>query len=107
MQTRLFFHTTNLATYPMVAAKKPAAVQKLPESIQGVVQAKEVSLVRVNVTGQPFDYFRPWQKKAPFSKRALCAVLPHARVLVTPDLAATQNYVAPERAESGDKTAAN
>ena len=29
---------------------------------------KQLSLVRVNVTGQPYDYFRPWQKKAPFSK---------------------------------------
>ena len=25
--------------------------------------------MRVNVTGQPYDNFRPWQKKAPFSKR--------------------------------------
>ena len=68
---------------------------------------KEVSLVRVNVTGQPFDYFRPWQKKAPFSKRALGAVLPHDRVLVTADLVENQNYVELERAETGEKTAAN
>jgi len=89
-------------------AKKPGvAVQKLPSTTQGAVEAKEVSLVRVNVTGQPFDYFRPWQKKAPFSKRALGAVLPHGRVLVTADLVANQNYVELERAESGEKTAAN
>ena len=36
---------------------------------------KQLALVRVNVTGQSYDYFRPWQKKAPFSKRALGAVL--------------------------------
>ena len=107
IRTLLVFFITALATSTMVAAKKPAAVQKLPPSIQGVVQAKEVSLVRVNVTGQPFDYFRPWQKKAPFSKRALGAVLPHDRVLVTADLVQNQNYVELERAESGDKTAAN
>ncbi len=71
------------------------------------MQAKEVSLVRVNVTGQPYDYFRPWQKKAPFSKRALGAVLAHDRVLVTADLVANQNYVELERAESGERTAAN
>src|ERR1041385_1205950 len=107
MRTTLFLLVTLLATSSLVEAKKPAAVQKLPPSIQGVVQAKEVSLVRVNVTGQPFDYFRPWQKKAPFSKRALGAVLAHDRVLVTADLVANQNYVELERAESGDKTAAN
>src|SRR5204863_212282 len=31
---------------------------------------KQLALVRVNVTGQTYDYFRPWQKKAPFSKLA-------------------------------------
>jgi S1-C subfamily serine protease len=71
------------------------------------VKQKPLSLVRVNVTGQPYDYFRPWQKKAPVSKRALGAVLSKGRVLVTADLVANQNYVELERAESGDKTAAN
>src|SRR5204862_3458678 len=72
-----------------------------------VVKPKELSLVRVNVTGQPYDFVRPWQKKAPFSKRALGAVLSGGRVLVTADLVANQNYVELERAESGDKSAAN
>src|ERR1700738_95659 len=71
------------------------------------VKQKLLSLVRVNVTGQPFDYFRPWQKKAPVSKRALGAVLSKGRVLVTADLVTNQNYVELERAESGEKTAAN
>ena len=81
-----------------------SAVTKGPET---VVKPKELSLVRVNVTGQPYDFVRPWQKKAPFSKRALGAVLPGGRVLVTADLVANQNYVELERAESGDKIAAN
>src|SRR5213596_2279792 len=68
---------------------------------------KQLALVRVNVTGQSYDYFRPWQKKAPFSKRALGAVLSKGRVLVTADLVSNQNYVELERAESGEKTAAN
>src|ERR1700757_1298159 len=68
---------------------------------------KQLALVRVNVTGQAYDYFRPWQKKAPFSKRALGAVLSKGRVLVTADLVANQNFVELERAESGEKTAAN
>src|ERR1700740_3114717 len=71
------------------------------------VKQKLLSLVRVNVTGQPYDYFRPWQKKAPISKRALGAVLSKGRVLVTADLVANQNYVELEKAESGEKTAAN
>src|SRR6059036_3760365 len=81
-------------------AKKESAI---PPS---VVKQKQLALVRVNVTGQSYDYFRPWQKKAPFSKRALGAVLSKGRVLVTADLVANQNYVELERAESGEKTAA-
>ena len=84
-----------------IAKKEPA----LPTAKEG--KQKPLSLVRVNVTVQPYDYFRPWQKKAPQSKRALGAVLSKGRVLVTADLVANQNYVELERAESGEKSAAN
>jgi len=87
------------AIAPVFAKKEPAL--PAPAGVQ-----KQLSLVRVNVTGQPYDYFRPWQKKAPFSKRALGAVLPQGRVLVTADLVANENYVELERAESGEKIAA-
>ncbi len=108
MRTPALFLVALLALVPLAEAKKtPVSVKKLPAGAQDAVEAKEVSLVRVNVTGQPYDYFRPWQKKAPFSKRALGAVLPNNRVLVTADLVANQNYVELERAESGEKTAAS
>jgi hypothetical protein len=55
----------------------------------------------VNFTLHGYDYYRPLQKNAPFSKRALGAVLPKGRVLVTADLVTNQNYVELERAESG------
>src|SRR5246500_4914473 len=84
-----------------------ALAKKEPAIPATAAQPKQVALVRVNVTGQGYDYFRPWQKKAPFSKRALGAVLPKGRVLVTADLVTNQNYVELERAESGEKTAAN
>jgi hypothetical protein len=84
----------------------PVAAPVVPAAVSAV-KPKEVSLVRVNVTGQPYDYTRPWQKKAPFSKRALGAVLPKNRVLVTADLVANQNYVELERAESGAKSGAD
>src|SRR5881394_3034318 len=84
-----------------------ALAKKEPAIPTTAAQPKQVALVRVNVTGQGYDYFRPWQKKAPFSKRALGAVLPKGRVLVTADLVTNQNYVELERAESGEKTAAN
>jgi S1-C subfamily serine protease len=108
MRAPIFVLITILASATSLPAKnQPTSVRKVSSTAQGAVRAKEVSLVRVNVTGQPFDYFRPWQKKAPFTKRALGAVLPNDHVLVTADLVANQNYVELERAESGEKTAAN
>src|SRR6266436_7026133 len=91
----------------LFAAMAPVFAKKEPALPAPAGAQKQLSLVRVNVTGQPYDYFRPWQKKAPFSKRALGAVLPQGRVLVTADLVANQNYVELEQAESGDKTAAD
>jgi S1-C subfamily serine protease len=91
----------------LMVAVMPLASLAATKGPETVVKPKELSLVRVNVTGQPYDFIRPWQKKAPFSKRALGAVLAGGRVLVTADLVANQNYVELERAESGDKTAAN
>src|SRR4029077_4746339 len=88
------------ATASVFAKKEP--VLPAPTAAQN-----QLSLVRVNVTGQSYDYFRPWQKKASFSKRALGAVLPQGRVLVTADLVANENYVELERAESGERIAAN
>src|SRR5437870_13231424 len=101
MQTR---HTLFLA---LVLLGGTATVFAKKQSVTQAVQPRELSLLRVNVTGQAYDYFRPWQKKAPFSKRALGAVLSKGRVLVTADLVTNQNYVELERAESGEKTAAN
>src|SRR5262249_44126320 len=89
----------------LVAASGTLA-KKEPAVLSAAGKQKQLALVRVNVTGQSYDYFRPWQKKAPFSKRALGAVLSKGRVLVTADLVANQNYVELERAESGEKTGA-
>src|SRR5213595_885794 len=95
-------------TFGIVLVALSGAVAKKEPAIPSTATVpKQVALVRVNVTGQGYDYFRPWQKKAPFSKRALGAVLPKGRVLVTADLVTNQNYVELERAESGEKTAAN
>src|ERR1700740_1882483 len=91
----------------VLVAISGALAKKEPAIPTTVTKPKQVALVRVNVTGQGYDYFRPWQKKAPFSKRALGAVLSKGRVLVTADLVTNQNYVELERAESGEKSAAN
>jgi len=100
MQKNLFI------TLGLIVVTVTGALAKKEPAVPALSTQKQLALVRVNVTGQSYDYFRPWQKKAPFSKRALGAVLSKARVLVTADLVSNQNYVELERAESGEKTAA-
>jgi S1-C subfamily serine protease len=70
------------------------------------VSTKQLSVVRVNVTNQPWDFSKPWGKRAPFSRRAIGAVLPGNRVLVTAELVGNANYVELETAAGGQKAPA-
>jgi S1-C subfamily serine protease len=65
------------------------------------------SVVRVNVTNQPWDFARPWGKRPPYSRRATGTVLSDNRVLVTAELVANANYVELETAEGGQKAPAS
>ncbi len=70
------------------------------------VPPKKLSVVRVNVTNQAYDFYRPWSKKAPYSREAIGAVVPENRVLVTAELVANATYLELEKPESGEKVAA-
>ena len=77
------------------------------EPVDATTTAEQpLSVVRVNATDQPWDFFHPWSKHAPYSRQALGAVLPGNKVLVTAELVANANYVELEKAESGEKVAA-
>jgi hypothetical protein len=65
-----------------------------------------LSVVRVNVTNQPWDFGRPWGKRPPFSRRAIGTVLTGGRILVTAELVGNANYVELETAEGGQKVPA-
>ena len=59
------FYRLNLvliATLLLPIGAMAAITKKAPApGAETVVKPKELSLVRVNVTGQPYDYIRPWQ----------------------------------------------
>lgn len=69
-------------------------------------KTEALSIVRVNVTNQPWDFGRPWGKRPPYSRRAIGTVLTGGRVLVTAELVANANYVEFETAEGGQKVPA-
>jgi hypothetical protein len=65
-----------------------------------------LSVVRVNVTNQPWDFARPWGKRPPYSRRAVGTLIAGNRVLVTAELVANANYVEFETPEGGAKVPA-
>jgi len=66
-----------------------------------------LSVVRVNVTNQPWDFARPWGKRPPYSRRAVGTLLSGNRVLVTAELVANANYVEFETPEGGQRVPAS
>ncbi len=89
----------------------PLLVAVLP--LSGIAQTvtveppqQQLSVVRVNVTNQPHDFFRPWGKRAPITRRAIGAVLPGGRVLTTAELVANANYLELETADGVQRTPA-
>jgi S1-C subfamily serine protease len=89
---------------PLVALFAP--LTRAAETVD-VTPTKQLSIVRVSVTNQPYDFRRPWGKRNPYSRRAVGAVLPNERVLVTAELIANANYLEFEAAEGGQKVPAS
>ena len=68
--------------------------------------AKKLSVIRVNVTNQPWDFLRPWGKRPPYSRRAIGAVLPGGKVIVTAEMVANATFIEFESPEGGAKVPA-
>lgn len=107
MNTRLTYWWAAGAVVVFFAAAGPLEAQPVVQAAPVVRAApKLLSVVRVNATDQAWDFFHPWTKHAPYSRRGLGAVLPHGEVLVTAELVENSNYVELERAESGERVPA-
>jgi S1-C subfamily serine protease len=78
-----------------------------PEPVAEVKTETVLSLIRVNVTNQAWDFGKPWGKRPPYSRRAIGAVLADGRVLVTAELVANASYVEFESAGGGQKAPAS
>lgn len=90
-----------LASSGSVFAKENATEKK--NASIAVAVTKPSSVVRVNVTNQPYDFLRPWSKRPPFQRRAVGAVLPGSRVLTTAEQVANATYLELEKPDSGEK----
>ena len=93
----------------LVSLDAPSLVAKEKNAPAAVVEnaaLKPVSVIRVNVTNQPYDFLRPWSKRPPFQRRAVGAVLPGARVLTTAEQVANATDLELEKPDGGEKTPA-
>ena len=68
--------------------------------------ASNASILRVNSTDQAYDFFRPWTKKAPFSRRGLGTLVEGGRILVTAELVANNTFIELEKAGTAEKSSA-
>src|SRR5438874_1440318 len=88
------------AAAPKPALPDPATVPVLSAP---VLTAKNTSLVKVNVTSQPWNFRVPWQKVSPGARRGLGVLLEKHEILVTAQLIADATYIELEQADSGRK----
>src|SRR5258705_13947328 len=79
---------------PAVATPKDRPVPELQKG----------SVVRVNSTNQQYDFFRPWNKKPPFNRRGIVAVIDGNEVVAPAELVANSNFIELEKPERGEHT---
>ena len=88
------------------AAEAAAAAAAAPPAKEEVVQGALDSVVRVNATRQGYNFYQPWQKLTPNTRRGLGAVLAKNQVMVTGEMVADATYIELEKADSGAKATA-
>lgn len=83
------------------------AIQSAPAVDDASTQeSASQSLLRVNSTNQVYDFFRPWIKKPPFSRRGIGALIDGGRILVTAELVANSTFIELEKPATAEKSTA-
>lgn len=82
-------------------AASPAPVNAPPLIAPDATTRTNLSLVKVNVTSQPWSDRIPWQKGSPGARRGLGVLLAGNRILVTGQMVADATYIELELADSG------
>ncbi|MEI7602008.1 MAG: hypothetical protein WCJ41_22210, partial [Aestuariivirga sp.] len=85
----------------VLAEKKPSHSDTAPTPSADA--ARNTSLLKVNVTMQPWNQRIPWQKISPSSRRGLGVLLEGNHILVTAQMVADATYIELEKADSGHR----
>jgi len=85
----------------------PAMAGSFPKpETQADTAPKSLSVLRVNATSQAYDFFHPWAKKPPGTRRGLGTLIEGGRILVTAELVANQTFIELEKAATAEKSSA-
>ena len=97
-----------LINHPYAAAGPSPSPLDEPQNTgsQGSRMVAENSILRVNSTNQAYDFFQPWLKKSPVSRRGVGVLVQGGCVLVTAELVMNSNFVELEKATTAEKSSA-
>ncbi|NDG72763.1 MAG: hypothetical protein EBY32_15995 [Proteobacteria bacterium] len=90
-----------LALILLLAIQSAAA-----EDNSSAPESASQSLLRVNSTNQIYEFFQPWIKKPPFSRRGIGTLIDGGRILVTAELVANSTFIELEKPASAEKSTA-
>jgi S1-C subfamily serine protease len=99
----LLFPILLLTLGPLAAGTAPPPTIPSARPDPKAVNDFSRSLVRVNSTTQSYDFFRPWAKKNPVTRRGIGTVIGPNQVLVTAALIANHTFIEFERPATSER----
>lgn len=90
-------------------AEGPAITNQAAKAVVETITSKTErekylsNVVRVTATAQPYDFARPWSKRAPVSRRAIGTIIAGNRILVTAEVVANATYIELESPDGEQK----
>ncbi len=89
---------TLASAHAEVAVKAATTTETKPE-----VTSVGDSILRVNITAQNYNFYQPWEKGKPGTRRGLGVLLDNGQVLVSAQMVSDATYVELEQPKTGEK----
>lgn len=94
----------SFAVLTLASASAETATTAAP-STEAKPEAASVgdSILRVNITAQNYNFYQPWEKGKPGTRRGLGVLLDNGQVLVSAQMVSDATYVELEQPKTGEK----
>lgn len=102
MNSRRYFPILFAIFITAVISAEPPRAQTGDSAVNGLRH----SILRVNSTNQAYDFFQPWVKKEPASRRGVGTLIDGGRILVSAELIENSNLIELEKVDAPGKATA-